>query len=329
MPPHFPDPALSANIYCSGLLDRAISQAIVPFWKGFQPHDPDRLCYLWLVRYGAGGEHLKVRVHGPGHMRPFLEKLLEERVAAFLGSLPELVAAPPLQQERVPAIDAEDGQGPRPDRTLLWTTYRRSDVSLGGKPLLSDDRYAALLTRCLAAGCEVMLLSKPDTHASLFRQRSLLWALITGLAALDYPAEKRAEYLAYHRDWLLRSLLPPHLRFEAESVSQLHHRLDERIAQSGGFLQSLQKVADTAWSGGATATLDRGGPEELWPQALADLLAYVSPLCQDPTYRLDPFASDPAFAPLFKAFHGFANQLGLRREDEAFLHHALLRITTP
>lgn len=321
--PLFPDPALTASIYCAGRLDAAIFHAVAPFWRELQPHDPERLCHLWLMRYGKGGEHLKVRVHGPESLRPLQRRLLEEKVTGFLISLPAL-EAPPRKRERAPAIDAEDEDagGDRPDRTLLWTTYRRSHVSLGGEPFLSDDHYATLFTRCLAAGCEMVCALAADAEGpppQRTRRNTLLKALIAGLAALGFEAEKRADYLAYHGDWLLRSLLPADQRTEAEPLERLRRRLDEKIAGMGDSFIALRKMAARQWRGGEEA--DAG-----WRRSLTALHEYISPLCRAPEYRLDPFASDPTFAPVFKAFHGFANQLGLPHADEAFAHHILLRI---
>jgi hypothetical protein len=328
----FPDPVVTASIYCSGRLDAVLFHAVAPFWREIRSQDPRRLCFLWLMRYSKGGEHLKVRVHGPKSRRPVLRELLEEKVTAFLASLPEPVDRPPAAPpERAPAVDPEDDPdwGDHPDRALLWTTYRRSPVSLGGPPFLSDDRYAALLTRSLAAGCERIFALKPDAGGALappVRRRALLAGLIVGLAALGFDPGKRASYLAYHRDWLLRFELPMADRCETGAVERLLPGLDGRMARMGESLLSLRRVAEAGWEGSGGAPDPGEGPDAGWRRSLADLLEYISPLCLDPDYRLDPFAGDPVFAPVFKVLHGFANQLGLKRLDEAFAHHVLLRI---
>jgi hypothetical protein len=328
----FPDPAVTASIYCSGRLDSVLFHAVAPFWRELRSRDPKRLCFLWLMRYNKGGEHLKVRVHGPKSWRSVLRELLEEKVTAFQASLPEPVDRPrAVPPERAPAVDAEDDPawGGHPDRTLLWTTYRRSAVSLGGQPFLSDDRYAALLTRSLAAGCERILALKPGARGSLappVRRRALLTALIAGLAALGFDTGKRASYLAYHRDWLLRFELPMADRCETGAVERFLPGLDGQVARMGKSLLSLRGVAEAVWGGSTGARSPGDDPDAGWRRSLADLLDYIAPFCLDPDYRLDPFASDPVFAPVFKVFHGFANQLGLKRMDEAFAHHVLLRI---
>lgn len=323
------DPVLTANVYCSGRLDAVLFQAVAPFWRELRPRTPE--CFLWVMRYGKGGEHLKVRVHGPEPRRALLRDLLEEKVTAFLAALPPLPATPPpAWREWAPAIDAEDETygGDHPDRTLLWTTYGRSALSLGGKPFLSDDRYAALFTRCLAAGCERVLSLEPGADGALahpVRQRAFLRALLAGLAAFGFPSGERASYLAYHRDWLLRFSLPMEERAESEPVERLCRLLDERIARMGDSLLPIRRAAESAWHGSGEAGEGENDPDAGWRRSLAGLLGYITPLCRDPDYRLDPFASDPVFAPVFKVFHGLANQLGLKRMDEAFACQVLLR----
>jgi hypothetical protein len=55
---------------------------------------------------------------------------------------------------------------------------------------------------------------------------------------------------------------------------------------------------------------------------------YIAQFRDDPAYCLDPFATDASFAPLFKMFHGFSNQLGNNIANEALVHHILLRVGT-
>jgi hypothetical protein len=326
---YFPDPALTANLYCAGGLDEVLFRVVAPFWRELRLQDPERLCYLWVVRYGRGGEHLKIRVHGPEDLLSRQRELLEARAAAFFSSLPEPAALPPNEVNREsPPIDEEDkAGGGHPDRTLLWTTYVRSHVSLGGKPFLSGDRYAALLTRCLAAGCDLILAQEPGPGGALphgVRQRTLLKALVAGLGALRLPAEAWNDYLAYHRDWLLRFVLPKERRAELQSLEQIRQRIDEQVAARRDSFVPLWRAAVREWDKGEAEEADER-PEPGWRESLAALWEHVRPFCADPEYRLDPFASDPAFAPVFKAFHGFANQIGLRLADEAFTHHLLLR----
>jgi len=275
-----PDPSLTADIYCAGGLDRVVFQVVAPFWHELRERGSGS--YLWLVRDGAGGEHLKVRIHGPESELPLQRRLLEERAASY---------------------------------ALVWTVYERSHTSLGGGPFLEDDHYVALLTRCLGNACALVLSLQPGENGVLphrIRQIALLRGLIVGLAALGFPAEKRTDYLAYHRDWLLRFV----------SSEQLLPRFEERIARMGPALDPVRTLAQ---NGGDIDLQGRGGD---WRRSLVELLEYVAPFSSDPAYQLDPFAADPAFSPLFKAFHGLANHLGLAMADEAFTHHLLLRAIT-
>lgn len=324
-----PDPVLTANIYLAGHLDEAIFRIVVPFWRSFKELDPAGLCSLWLMRYGKGGEHLKVRLHGPAELVPEMKRLLEGAAQAYLGTLAE--PAGPVQKRGwlgAPPIDAEDAvQSDYPDRTLLWTRYGRSHVSLGGRPFLSDDRYAALFTNCLARGSEIVMALKPAEDGTLShhaRQSTLLRALISGLAALGFDAEKRAQYLSYHRDWLLRYFLPKG-SMEADPVQQLLQRFDERVAAMDSSLEILRQAATAKWQGNDGPQQRFAGQDASWQQALAALLEYITPFCADPDYHLDPFAVDPVFSPIFKVFHGLGNQLGLKLSDEGFAHHILLQ----
>src|SRR4029077_13889467 len=84
----FPDPALTANLYCAGGLDETFFRVVAPFWRELRLQDPERLCSLWVVRCGRRGEHLKIRVHGPGSLLLGQRELLARRAGAFFASLP-------------------------------------------------------------------------------------------------------------------------------------------------------------------------------------------------------------------------------------------------
>jgi hypothetical protein len=339
------DPVRSANIYCAGHLDGLIARVAAPAWRDLHRAGETDGSYFWLMRYGKRGEHLKLRLHGPAAIAPHFESLLAPAAAAYFAALPP-AAAPPEKKGWVgaPPIDAEDDEdADAADRSLVWTHYGRSHVSLGGKPFLTDDRYAELMTRCLAAGCEVVLaldFGDEDRLPHRIRQTTLLKALIGGLAALGFDAGQRADYLAYHRDWLLRFILPRDRRSEADPVEQLRRHFDTRVDGMGSGLTVIGDAARASWvadsavvaegAGDASGATGYGGaatPDLVWRRSLANLLAYIRPFCADPDYQLDPFASDPAFAPLFKVFHGLGNQLGLNLAEEAFAHHILLRAT--
>ncbi|HEV7507440.1 MAG TPA: lantibiotic dehydratase C-terminal domain-containing protein [Thermoanaerobaculia bacterium] len=326
-----PDPVATANIYCDRLQDEFLYRVIFPFWQELSKSDPRDSPYLWFVRYPKCGEHVKIRIHCEDFNKLFLRTKLQEMTSKFFSALPP---AEPLEPRRdgkgVPPIDAEDyAETDYPDRTLLWTGYRRSHVSLGGKPFLDDDLYAVLLTSCLGRGAAMVLAAlKPGPegqYSHSLRQTILLRLLIGGLASLGFPSEKCADYLAYHRDWLIRfTLLTTQAGIE-KSAGLLAH-FDQRAEQMGASLDRLKSTAFGEWTGEAhdrkTESLD-----DRWRSSLADLLGYVSLFRENPDYRLDPFASDPVFSPVFKVFHGVANQLGLGMLNEALAHHLLFRAT--
>lgn len=327
---HFPDPFLAASVYCSGHLDEVLTRVVQPTLGSLRGRMGET-AYLWTMRYGRGGEHLKVRLHGPGAgEREGLRAEIDDRAHEFLRSLGE---PDPDEARRVnrhaPPIDVEDeAEEACPDRHLEWTRYRRSHVSLAGPPFLDDDRYVALFTRCLGVGCEIVLSLLADrsetTHPQ--RQSALFKTLVAGLAQLDLGPGQRAELLAYHRDWLVRFPILKQKQ-DPEKVDQMLERLEAQAAKRPQVLETLARVAQGAWTGspGDGDPQEEGDLLHLWGRGVAALLDHVRSFEGHPGYRLDPFAADPAFVPLFKLFHGFANQLGLSPLNEALAHHLLLR----
>jgi hypothetical protein len=223
----------------------------------------------------------------------------------------------------VPPIDAEDQAiEDIPDLSFRWTTYRRSPVSLAGKPFLLDDQYVALLTRCLGYGCDIALAAlRPDAEGRFPhqpRQAALLKSLLAGLTVL--PAEQRSAFLGYHRDWLLRvSLVKSGAVWE--QGRDLLARLNLRAESAGEVLSTLRRAAASQWW---EPILAEDPSTEGWRGSLSRLVSYIGAFGKDPDYHLDPFAPEPSFPILFKVFHGLANQLGLDRLNEAYAHHLLL-----
>jgi hypothetical protein len=318
-----PDPVLTASIYCDHGLDALIHGAIVPFRARLRDSDPDGGWTLWLVRYSRCGEHLKVRLHGPAERREIARRLLEESVQAHFDTRrPAAGEAPRVSRPDAPPIDLEDeASADHPDRALLWTGYRRSHVNLGPPVFLDDDQYTALFTTCLARGADLVLDAlHPDASGNVpgsARQKGLLKALFSGIAALRLGAGERAAYLAYHRDWLVRFNVA-----DPDEAAELLTRFDRRLEGMAATVQQLARVAAAEWEGEArTAT----GAEGAWRDALAGLLAYLVRFRGDPRYQVDPFTDDAALPPLFKVFHAMANHLGVSMLDEAFVYHLLLR----
>jgi hypothetical protein len=324
----FPDPLVTANVYGNRQLDEVIHGALAPLLRTMARHDPEGLWRLWFVRYPRRGEHLKVRLHGPEAAAPELRELLAEAVEACFEALPPVTDGEPRKEAReVPSIDQEDDDsGLHADRSLLWTHYRRSHISLGGKPLLDDDRYAALITACLARACQIVLASLRPNNDGQFshnsRQTPLLLLVIGGLGALGFGTEKNAVYLTYHRDWLLR-FAASRSNMGSEKITQTLALFDQRIERMGDTLATLRTMAFDAWSGEPRDSLD--GSDGPWWQALRDFQDYLDWFRGNPDYQLDPFATDIVFSPMFKVFHGSANQLGLNMLNEAFAHHLLFK----
>jgi hypothetical protein len=287
--------------------------------------------FLWTLRYAKRGEHLKVRVHAPEGERERLRREIEERAASALAALAPLPAEQRLSRSDSPPIDAEDSlPDEAPDLAFEWTGYRRSPVTLGGEPFPRDDEYVARFTRCLGAGTDVVLAALPpafgDELPHRLRQTTLLKSLLNAFAALEWPAERRREYLDFHRDWLLRYLLArSNADLERGGIpAETLARFDAKAAAMPQVLAALSRIA----AAGGEAAADDGATGG-WAGAVRQLAADVEARLDQPAYRIDPFTDELVFPPLFKAFHGLSNQLGLNMPEEAFAHHLLSRAIAP
>lgn len=321
------DPTLTANIYCAGLIDQLIHSAVRPFWQDAREQLADASCYLWLMRYRRSGYHLKVRLHGPESARAALADGLQKSVGEFFASVGDApgaeVASHQIAAGDLP-IDEEDlATTNHPDRSLVWTHYNRSHVSLGSPPFMEDDRYVGYFTRCLARGCERVLGElRPDregnfTNAS--RQSILLRLLIEGQAALGFSAAKSIDYLTYHRDWLVR--------FSIFKSKTNPGKASEIVRHFENRYEGMRNVVGRALRPAAAQLIvspDGSAARTAWQDSLGALKAYVLPLCVDENHQLDPYASDPLYPVVFKALHGVANQLGIHFLEESFAYHLLL-----
>jgi lantibiotic biosynthesis dehydratase-like protein len=324
--PH-PDPVLTASLYSNRGLDGLVHGVVAPFRARLAERDPDGRWSLWWVRYSRGGEHLKLRLHGPQEGRELARELLARAAEAHFAALPPADPdAPRVSRPDAPAVDVEDEAAEdRPDRTLLWTQYRRSHVNLGPPVYLRHDGYVERFTACLAAGAELVLDQlHPDAGgkvAGAARQRVLLRGVFTGLGALGFSPEQRAAYLAYHRDWLLRFSLS-----DTEKETALREHFDRRVDGLAAIVDQLRRASATEWEVDAAPA---SGVEGRWRAALAGLMAWLEPFRGDPEYLVDPFTDDAACPAVFKVFHALANHLGVGMLDESFTHHLLLRVATP
>src|SRR5690349_16813561 len=83
-----PDPIVTASIYCNGYLDHVIFWALKPFRDAVQSFAPDAPFFLWMIRFGKCGEHIKVRVHSKPEYREGLQNLLARHTQKLFLSLP-------------------------------------------------------------------------------------------------------------------------------------------------------------------------------------------------------------------------------------------------
>src|SRR6185503_3630840 len=103
--------------------------------------------------------------------------------------------------------------------------------TLGGKPLLDDDPYAALFTTALSRGCETVLASLRPNAEGQFpqgqRQAALFKLVLGGLTAAGHGPGEGSTYLAYHRDWLVR-FATARANAGSEKAGELLAQFDQR-----------------------------------------------------------------------------------------------------
>lgn|GEM_PF-2535993 len=321
------DPVSTANIYCFGRLDEVIQAVLHPVWLDFRKRHADFGCRIWLVRYGRGGEHLKVRLHAPESVRSLFEELLGRSAQTYFAGLGAPVdrlsrakwrSAPPIDEEDLAPED-------HPDRTLLWTTYHRSPVCLGDGIFLEDDLYIANMTVALACACETML-STLDAASGVgltapVRRSAMMSCLLAGTGGLGLKENEQTAYLAYHRDWLLRSAS---LQSRERPVGLLN-RLDQQIDESGACLEPLRAEALQHWLGEHVQCTRSELPLMALRQSVTDLVCHVRLFHGH--HQMDPFSRDPVFSAGFKVLHGAANQFGLDLLNEALIYQLVLRAT--
>lgn len=316
---NLPDPVLTTSIYCSDHVDDVVRRAINPFYAEISKSGR---WLLWMVRYNRCGRHLKVRLHGPQDERAQVQGLLDGALAAYFADppLPPKSSLPRAKRKSLP-IDMEDERNEDyPDGTVLWTHYRRSPVTLGPCAMLvADDRYAVRFAACMACGADIVLDTLREEISGSTRLKVLLSALAAATTAVAFSDDERDAYHAYHRDWLLRTMLDDEQRDQ-----EVRAQFDVRVA-------SMQPVVDQV-----RANLARGRDElppddarvacleDGWRAALREFFAFVAPFRGRAEYVADPFSEDPVFPALFKVLHGLANQLGVDMRNEALLHHVLL-----
>jgi hypothetical protein len=312
------DPAVTVNIYASGLLDELLHDAIAPFWAQVQKVSRDANCYLWVMRYARGGEHLKVRLHGSPEAANSLRPLLFEHAERFLENARRLSpGATRRENPKSPPIDLEDkAETPFPDLSIIGTTYGRTYVSFPASPWLEDDQLIGLASQCLAATTSIFM-AKLMEHGPLSenqRQSLLAKTLVRALRLLGWgDHSSAAEYLAFHRDWLLRFFIP-----ESAKELSLRNRFDVQ-ANQGVAQETLARFIEQEWGEGGGSYEDTP-----WLQTLSRLGAYAESFQSHGDYQIDPFTRNVTFPPVFKMFHGMANQFGVPPLHEAYVHHLLI-----
>src|SRR3712207_6295981 len=81
-----PDPIVTGSLYCSGCLDQALL-AMATLRNTLRELGSEDVPYLWSMRYARGGEHLKVRVHGPSHVDSLVRETLRDAAEGLLRSV--------------------------------------------------------------------------------------------------------------------------------------------------------------------------------------------------------------------------------------------------
>src|SRR4029079_6283671 len=92
------------------------------------------------------------------------------------------------------------------------------------------------------------------------------------------------------------------------------------------MVAAIRGLLEERWTGAAP---EGSAQWEPWAAALARLGEHLSQFREREGFLLDPFAPDVVFPPVFKVFHGLANQLRLKTQDEALIYHLLLQCACP
>ncbi len=325
-PAVFAAPLVTANVYCDGLIDELLHGAIGPFWLRRAAADAGERGALWFARASRGGEHLKIRLYGPAARRQALRRRLGAAVERFLAGLPPPAPSPAAAAERDPhseqfPIDLEDEcQVAYPDRTLLWTRFRRLPAILGRLPTADDPLHEELFTRCLTIGSELMLerfvAASGGRIAKSERLGLALKLFVAAVAALGLDAARRLDYLCYHRDWLLAV-------FDLEPATTVE-KLDRHARAQGAALAALRPLLAPAAGDQAGRPL-AADPWLCWQDGFTRLFARLLARAGGEDRLADGYWRDQVFAAPFKLLHAHTNMLALGPLDEASLCQLLVR----
>jgi hypothetical protein len=303
-------PVISANIYCYGFIDELLRQVVLPFWKSTRVELPESR--LWLIRYDRGGQHLKIRFHAPVEWHGNVVTHLRKAVESFFSELPSPAGNERDAAAHLPPIDPEDYvDGLRPDRNLVWTSYRYSPELVGAEALSSADGFEAAFVRCRVASTEVTLewLDALESGEIPMKRRMSL-ALQIVLAAVHgvHPAtDMRARYLTFQRDWLLR------VNRDRELALALLERKVDEILEQQTVLGSL-----------ITATCFREGALGHFCQAVAALTCFcLNRLDGRDLSALDGPSEVLIYSALSRVIHNAMNLAAIGTSNEAYICHLL------
>lgn len=313
-------PVVSASVYGQRQHDLLLDAFVRPFWQTSELKGEGG--FLWTMRYGGGGEHLKLRFHGPERCVAETRQALATVFDRFLAALPEedpqpVVAGP------LPPIDPEDEEeGVRPSRFWRWTTFRPSPFVFGAERLAADPQLVALHAHAQSAVAEIVMgevsTNWLEPRFATLRQSLFIRVLVASLATVGFSPPERVAYLRHHRDWLVRFLIVKARSGEVSGDTVLEP-LRRRIATLDSTVEAIRLRLDAPAD--ATATF----PELLlWQERLAAFFAYVVRFRGDPAYHLDPYTDDTAHLPLFKLLHGASNQFGMPLSQELYVYELLL-----
>jgi hypothetical protein len=325
----FPDPSLTASLYCNRRLELMAREVLGGLSADLDEQGLSSDSFFWYLRYGKCGEHLKVRVHGPDSAVTAARQSLAAHASRFFAtsaSNPEPQVW--VSKSAIPPLDTEDEQeADYPNKTLLWTHYRRSPVVFGSEVYLDDEIHLVRFCRCQAAvtrlALDILLPKLGELRYPEHRQAIFLHILLTALSSFHLPLAETAAYLAYHRDWLIRSLVHNVTTPETTTFETLRDELRIRAESSASTLRPLAEHIEAALEQPQAST-DDYLPLHREFSAFYD---HVSTYRGQSRYDQDPCTRDFSFLPVFKVLHFAANQLGFRLSHEAYVFTLLLRAT--
>jgi hypothetical protein len=325
----FSDPSLTASLYCNRRLELMAREVLGGLSADLDERGLASDSFFWYLRYGKCGEHLKVRIHGPDSAVPEARQSLAAHANRFFAT-PASDPDPQMwvSKSAIPPLDLEDEQeADYPNKTLLWTHYRRSPVVFGAEVYLDDEIHVGRFCRCQAAvtrlALDILLPKLGEPRYPEHRQTTFLRILLTALSSLHLPPAETAAYLAYHRDWLIRSLVHNVTTPETTTFETLRDELRNRVESNASALRPLAEHLEAALEQPQAST-DDYLPFHRGFSAFYD---HVSTYRGQPRFDQDPCTRDFSFLPVFKVLHFAANQLGFRLSHEAYVFTLLLRAT--